>query len=79
VPPQGSNLYFNDDPVVIDRGRTKALGRSVSGLSSRLGTSKFYQSEEPSDSYEYENGTLWLNPSNAKLSIYHDSDWNQLN
>jgi hypothetical protein len=78
--PKGpGNLYFNDDPVVVDRGQTKALARSVSSFSSRFGTSRFYTSEEPSDSFGIDNGTLWLNPSNAKLSIYYDSDWNQLN
>lgn len=74
-----SKLYFNGDPVVVDKGQTRALAQSVSGLSSLLGSSRYYQAEEPSDSFGIDNGTLWLNPSNAKLSIYYDSDWNQLN
>ena len=74
-----SRLYFNGDPVMIDKGQTKGLARSVSSLSYRLGASSFYTSDEPSDSFGIDKGTLWLNPSNAKLSIYHDSDWNQLN
>jgi len=80
--PEGSDasgLYFNDDPVVLEKGQTRGLATSISSLSSRFGTPRYYTSEEPSDSFGIENGTLWLNPSNAKLSIYNDSDWNQLN
>ena len=74
-----SNLHFNGDPVLVRGEKTGALTRSVSSVSSRFGTSRYYQAEEPSDSFGIDNGTLWLNPSNAKLSIYYDSDWNQLN
>ena len=79
APDIARNLYFNGDPVVVDKGQTRTLAKSVSGLSSLLGSSRYYQAEEPSDSFGIDNGTLWLNPSNAKLSIYYDSDWNQLN
>ncbi len=79
APEDRTRLHFNGDPVVIDRGQTLSVSRLTSGLFSRVGTSRHFTSEEPSDSFGYENGTLWLNPSNAKLSIYHDGDWNQLN
>ena len=80
--PAAQDLYFNGDPVVIDRGQTLSLARLLSTQSTKIGRTRYYQDSAlpTGDSYDYPAGSIWYQPTSNKLNFYNDSDqtWVQL-
>lgn len=79
APHGGSGVFFDGREIQVDKGQRSALTTSANSVIKHIGSTRYYDNVRPSDSDGIEDGSLWLNPSDAKIHIYHDSDWNQLN
>lgn len=79
-PNGGSGVFYDGKEIQVDRGQRSALVTTSNSVIKRVGNVRYYLDESPVDSNGMvEDGSLWLNPETAKIHIYHDSDWNQLN